>query len=165
MKTLRRRQAATAILFALSFPALLASCGDDGLERARERLERIEARVERAREAFQERRRARDEAERALEKARAELEEAEQQLAEARADIAEHADDALLFREVQGRLLEDRELEDVAISARVDERVVTLQGSVPSEVQRERAAEIAREVAGVERVVNQIAIDAAPAPE
>lgn len=145
--------------------ALLVACGDDGLERARERLAQMEARVERAREAYQERRREVDEAEGALEKARRELEEAEKRLAEARTEIAERADDALLFREVQRLLLEDDDLEQVAIAARVSERVVTLEGDVPTEALKKRAGEVAREVAGVERVVNRIAVQTPKASE
>lgn len=165
MREIRRRMTIAGLAATVLLPlALLAGCGDDGLEKAREELARIETRVERAREAFEQRRREVDRAESALQQARRDLEKAEQQLAEARADIAERADDALLFREVQGRLLEHEDLEEVAISARVDDRVVTLEGSVPSESEKRLAGEIAREVAGVESVVNRIEIDVATPP-
>ncbi|RIL04414.1 MAG: hypothetical protein DCC71_14165, partial [Proteobacteria bacterium] len=107
--------------------------------------------------------------------ARERLDEAREKLASvrenyegARAEVAKWADDATLFRTVQQRLLEDRELEDAAVSARVEHGVALLTGTVPDEDARERAVEIARETPGIVDVQSQLAIASAgaeaPAP-
>jgi osmotically-inducible protein OsmY len=83
---------------------------------------------------------------------------AEQELAEARAGVGVHATDEVLFREVQTRLLDDEQLESLAIAARVEKGVVTLSGEAVSREQRERAAELAAEIPGILGVDNRIAI-------
>lgn len=86
----------------------------------------------------------------------------ERELAEARAQVGLHATDELLFREVQQALLEDETLADVAVSARVDDGVVTLQGHVPDESIRERAIAVASNVPGIAEVNSQLTIPAPP---
>ena len=76
------------------------------------------------------------------------------------------ATDDVLFRTVQSRLLEDDELESVAISAIVKEGVVTLSGVVPGTELREHALEIVRSTPGVASVESQIELlPAVSAPE
>ena len=52
----------------------------------------------------------------------------------------------------------------VAIAASVKDRVVTLRGSVGDPALRDRAAELARETAGVDAVESRIEVRAAEAP-
>lgn len=152
----------TSLLVALATAFLLSACGgDDGLEAASEELSEIQEEVAEARAAVEERKAKADEAEEALEAARETLARAEAKLAEARADVAKAANDAVLFRTVQQRLLDDSRLEGVAISARVQKRVVTLEGSVPSEELKRRAEKVAADTTGVATVVNQITVQVA----
>jgi osmotically-inducible protein OsmY len=140
--------------------ALLAACGGGGLEEASEEQKAMQSKVAEARTRVEARQQEAEQAHRALEQARKDLEAAEQRLAAARAEVAKEANDAVLFRSVQQRLLDAGELEGVAISARVQKRVVTLEGSVPSETLKMRAEEIAANTTGVETVINQIAVRA-----
>ena len=57
--------------------------------------------------------------------------------------------DAALFRSVQRRLLDDEELEDLAVAAEAAKGVITLRGTVPDQETRARAEEIARATPGV----------------
>jgi osmotically-inducible protein OsmY len=61
---------------------------------------------------------------------------------------------------VQKRLLEDGDLSDVAIAARVSNGIVTLSGSVPNAKLRDRALEIARAAPGVGSVESRIEVAA-----
>jgi osmotically-inducible protein OsmY len=75
-------------------------------------------------------------------------------------DIAETIDttDAEAALMIQERLLDELPVTD--LTARVDDGVATLEGSVTTDRERRRAAAIARRVDGVRRVVNELEIDA-----
>jgi osmotically-inducible protein OsmY len=90
------------------------------------------------------------------------LGKAEERLAEAKDDLAEVADDTYLFRAVQSALLAEPELEGLAIAARVSERVVTLDGHVPSLELRKKAGAVAAATLGVERVDNKVTVEPPP---
>jgi len=64
-------------------------------------------------------------------------------------------------REEQKRLLEDDDLSNVAIAARVSKGVVTLSGTVPNAKLRDRALEIARGAPGTGTVESRIEVDVA----
>jgi osmotically-inducible protein OsmY len=93
-----------------------------------------------------------------LEEARAALREAESEFAQREAVVSRSATDAVLFRAVQKRLLEDEDLSEVAIAAGVSKGVVTLSGSVPNAKLRDQAVEIARATPGVGRVESRIEV-------
>ncbi len=141
-----------------------AGCGDDGLEAVSAQLAEIESEVERARTEVERSDAQASQAGDALEQAREALEEAEQRLADARQRVAKAASDAAVFRAVQQRLLDEADLKGVAISARVQRRTVTLEGSVPNETLKKRAQEVASGATGVETVINQITVDVAAPP-
>jgi len=148
-------------LLVVACALLVAACGGDGgLEAASEQLAQMEQKVEAARTRVEAREAEARSAEQALKEARDTLAQVEKQLADARARVAKQANDAVLFRSVQQRLLDDAKLRGVAISARVQKRVVTLEGSVPSEELKTRAEQVAAQTTGVETVVNQIAVRA-----
>jgi osmotically-inducible protein OsmY len=75
------------------------------------------------------------------------------------------ATDDVLFRTVQKRLLEDDDLSNVAIAARVSKGVVTLSGSVPNAKLRDRALEIARTTPGAGHVESRIEVQVSAAEE
>ena len=157
-----------AVLFTLSTLILAAAgCGEDSQEQA---LEEATAAVGTAREAVQEarqeveaRQQVADEARKELDAAKNELRIREQALREAESHVGLKATDAALFRSVQRRLLDDQELEDLAIAAEAAKGVVTLRGTVPDQETRVRAEEIAGETPGVVAVENQIEV--VPPPE
>jgi len=111
-----------------------------GLDAARERVERKEQKVAAARKE--------------LATAREATAEAEERVGAARSRVREVANDEVLFRAVQTRLL--TELDDVAVDADVRDGVVTLTGQVPDESVREEAADLARSVPGVVDVRNRL---------
>ena len=143
----------------------LTACdgGGGGLEEASAQAERVARDVEAARNVVERREGELKDAMAALEEARQNLAEVETELAEARKNVEEAVSDNDLFRTVQQALLEDAELEAHAISARVQQRVVTLEGSVPSDELKGRAEAIAADALGVATVVNQIRIETPPA--
>jgi osmotically-inducible protein OsmY len=138
----------------------LAACGggDASLEEASATVERVARDVEIARDLVEQREGEVKEAMENLEGARQDLASIETELAEARKNVEEAVSDNDLFRAVQSALLADRDLEEHAIAARVAQRVVTLEGSVPTDELKGRAEKIAGEALGVATVVNQIRV-------
>ena len=87
------------------------------------------------------------------------------ELAQREAVVNRSATDAVIFRAVQKRLLEDDDLSEVAIAARVSKGVVTLSGSVPNAKLRDRALEIARTTPGVGGVESVIEVPVSAAKQ
>jgi osmotically-inducible protein OsmY len=128
-------------------------------------FEEARAQVETARETVQTRKNEVQEAERRLAEAHSALRGAEDQLAEYEAAVDRSATDAVVFHAVQSRLLEDDDLSDVAIAARVANGFVTLSGNVPNVKLRDRAIEIARSTPGVGNVESRIQVPVSSAKE
>jgi len=160
----RGRGLASARALALGLGVALvgaAGCGDDATHRweaAKEELAEARDGVREAESKVEARREALREAEAVLAKAREREREARAHLDEAREKVSKEATDAVLFRAVQKRLLEDEKLEGVAVSAQVSDGVVTLRGEVPDPKLRDRALEIARGVPGVVEVRSEIRV-------
>jgi osmotically-inducible protein OsmY len=137
-------------------------------ESARSSVDEVQKDVDEREAEYQKEQQEANEARERLDEARQKLAAVSENYEGARAEVAKWADDATLFRTVQQRLLEDDELEDAAVSARVEHGVALLSGSVPDEDARERAVEIARETPGIVDVQSQLVIAAgageAPAP-
>ncbi len=149
------------VLCAALCAALLLACGGDGLEAASQELEAIQAEVEQARAELRTREGEAQAATASLERAQANLERAEKRLVAARDRVEEATNDTVLFRAVQQRLLDESDLDGVAITARVERRTATLDGSVPHEKLKKLAEEIAQQTRGIETVVNRITVDVA----
>jgi len=150
------------LLLALAGMLALPGCGGDSAEeelaRAREALKSARSEVSAAeQEVAQEEERV-AEAREELQDAEKALREARERLRKARAKVDEHTTDALLFRAVQSRLLDDEELDGLAIQAEVSDGVVTLRGDVPAERYSERAVEVAGQVPGVDRVEDRLRV-------
>jgi osmotically-inducible protein OsmY len=129
----------------------VAESAQEAVESARKEVAENEARFEKASEAARE-------AEDDLGAARGKLDAAQSSLAGARAEVAKWADDASVFRVVQQRLLEDGELDDAAVSARVEQGVAVLEGNVATEAERDRAIAIARETPGIAEVQSRLTV-------
>lgn len=151
-----------ALAALLLVAGLVSGCGDGAREErlaaASKAVATARSEVDEAQAAVDAKQAAADEAQSELANARERLKAAESRLADAKSEMAGLSTDDLLFRAVQKRLLEDDELEKVAIAAKVDAGVVTLSGSVPEEDIRKHALEVARETPGVVSVVDQISI-------
>jgi len=158
-----RATAFTAIL-------LLAACGgpdpEEQLSAASQRVAEAEAGVEEAKQRVESEEEDLERAREELADAVKALEESEDRLTAAKRQLAEIADDTYLFRAVQTALLAEPELEGHAIAARVQDRVVTLEGSVPTIALRKKAGAVATGTLGVERVENAVTVEppAAAAP-
>jgi hyperosmotically inducible protein len=146
--------------------AVTTGCGGESQEQA---LEEATAALVAEREAVQEsreevaaRQETVDEAQGKLAAAKEELGIREKALREAEARVGLEATDATLFRSVQRRLLDDEQLEALAIAVQVKNGVVSLLGTVPDEKDRARAEEVARATPGVVTIDNQIKVTAAP---
>jgi len=141
--------------------ALLAGCSDSDEARIEELTKELgtlrEGLVE-TRATVAEREATAKAAQDALAAARGEQREAEARIAEIEKELGTHATDPVLFRMVQKQLLDDDDLEDVAISARVERGVVTLSGVVEDEELRARAVKVAESVPGVVSVQDRIQV-------
>ena len=141
--------------------ALLAGCGDSEeakLAALTEELGTLRAGLTQTRAEVTEREARAKTAQDALAAARSEQRDAERRIAEIEKELGTHATDPVLFRMVQKQLLDDDDLEDVAISARVEHGVVTLSGVVSKEKLRERAVKLAESVPGVVSVQDRIQV-------
>lgn len=151
-----------AILVGLATLLAALACGGSDpevdLEQASKAVEEVRAEVEKAREMVEAREREAKRAQEQLAEARSALREAESRLAQREAVVDRSATDTVLFRSVQKRLLEDEDLSEVAIAARVSKGAVTLSGSVPDAKLRDQAVEIARTTPGVASVESLIAV-------
>jgi osmotically-inducible protein OsmY len=148
--------------------AALACGGSDpevDLEQASQAVEEARVQVEQARETVETRESEVKQAEERLAEARSALREVESELAQREVVVNRSATDAVLFRAVQKRLLEDDDLSKVAIAARVSKGVVTLSGSVPNAKLRDQAVEIARKTPGVGSVESRIEVPVSAAKE
>jgi osmotically-inducible protein OsmY len=155
----------TRILAALGAALVALACGggdpEADLEAATKALEAARAQVAEDREAVQALEAEVKENEKRLADARSALRKSEGELAQRESAVNRSATDAVLFRSVQKRLLEDDDLSGVAIAARVSKGVVTLSGTVPNEKLRDRAVEVARATPGVASVENLIEVQVA----
>ena len=136
--------------------ALLPGCGEptqeELLEAATEALDAAKLEADEASAALAQREEELTLAQSARDEAAERVREGERALAEARTKVGLHATDDLLFRKVQQALLEDSTLAEVAISARVEDGVITLTGDVPTEAMRSHATIVAENVPGVAEV-------------
>jgi len=158
-----------AILVVLATAPVALACGDSDpevdLQQASQAVEEARTEVEKARETVQARDSEVKEAQQRLAEARAVLREAEGEFLQREAVVDRSATDDVLFRAVQKLLLEDDDLAEVAIAARVSNGVVTLSGSVPSVALRDHAVELARAIPGVGSVQSRIEVEASEGEE
>ncbi len=157
------------ILVGLGTALVALACGgsdqEANLEQASQALAEARAQVAKDQESVQVRESEAQEAQKRLADARSALREAESELARRESAVDRSATDDLLFRTVQKRLLEDDDLSNVAIAARVSKGVVTLSGSVPNAKLRDRALEIARETPGAGNVESRIEVQVSAAKD
>ena len=71
--------------------------------------------------------------------------------------------DPTLQEKVQDRLRFENTLTEISFEVLVKDKEVELKGTVKTDLQRQRAAELAETVAGVDRVTNSLQIAEAPA--
>lgn len=140
--------------------AVMCGCGDsppesrlkavgEDLERSTSELEELDARVETA--------------ENELENLREQRRELRGEVLTLEERLEARATDVALFRAVQSALLNEEMLQESAVAVGVEDGEVTLSGIVRSEDELQRAVNIAREVAGVDRVRSTIRVEAGPA--
>ena len=89
-------------------------------------------------------------------KAQAALDDKQDRLREARTKAQKQASDEILFRVLQRDVLTKEAFEKSAISVSVDQRVVTLTGTVADAETRDRAVKLVRNQPGVADVRNQL---------
>lgn len=152
----RCRMAVASLLLSL----VLAGCGgssvEDELARSEEVLRETRADVLEARDGVREKQGALEAAREELDQARSALGEAEARLAQVESEVDLQATDALLFRGIQRKLLDEKRLAHVAIRVDVQKGVVTMYGTVPDAETRDAALEIGRGFPGVASVNDRI---------
>lgn len=145
-----------ALALASGASAFALGCGSS--EPPEQRLEEAGEALSNARESLSEARERRDAAQQELAEARKALRRAERAVLSAAERVERRATDVALFRAVQAALLEDPALRQEAISARVDDARVTVEGEVSDAALRERALEVARSQPGVAGVRDEIEV-------
>lgn len=135
----------------------VAGCSED----PQQRYERAAANLEAAKQARTEAQAAVDEKKAELRRLQEKLDAAEQRLAKARERMEQASEavnasvnDEVLFRSIQRALLDEERFAGAAIAVGVQDRVVTLTGTVPDEATRKAAVRVAGEHAGVKEVVD-----------
>ena len=162
----RARARARFASLMLAAGVLFAGCGESEeakIAKLTEELGKLRQSVTQTRSEVAQRETAAKAAQDALAKSRGELRDGEARIAEIEKELGAHATDPVLFRMVQKQLLEDDDLEDVAISANVQRGVVTLSGVVNNEKLRDRAVKLAEAVPGVVSVQDRIQVAPAEA--
>lgn len=86
------------------------------------------------------------------------LQTAQQKVQQASQAVNKTVSDDLLFRTLQGKLVNKDTFDHSAISVAVHDRVVTLSGTVPDKMTQQRALKIAHSQAGVEQVIDHLQI-------
>jgi hypothetical protein len=71
--------------------------------------------------------------------------------------------DSTITTEVQNRLSADSDTQGLKLNVKTEGGVVTLSGSAATEIEKEKAEQIAKHTEGVNRVVNNITITPSPA--
>jgi osmotically-inducible protein OsmY len=155
---------AAGLVLVLGLGACGESSDEERLTKAEELLTEVRDRVRDAREKILGKEQNVETARAELEQAREALREAELGLAEAEAKVDLTATDALLFRGIQRKLLEDDRLNRLAVRADVNKGVVTLRGVVSDPEAREAALEIARGFPGVASVENELELTPVGSP-
>lgn len=141
--------------------ALLAACSEDPQHRYQEATQALEAarkaRTE-AESAVEDRKQALADQQRKLDQAKQKLAEARERLEAANQRVDEAVSDEVLFRAVQRAVLDPKRFPDAAIAVGVDDRVVTLTGTVPDAATKKAALEAAGAHPGVREVRDQLKI-------
>jgi hyperosmotically inducible protein len=73
----------------------------------------------------------------------------------------EYIDDTVIEAKVKTKLLEDKQTSGLAINVETYKGTVQLSGFAKSQAEKERAGEVAKSVAGVQKVINNIALKSA----
>lgn len=158
------RRSWTGVAAALLLGLSVGGCGDSSdeemLSRAEDLLRDAREAVRSARDDVQAKEEGVKSAESELTAARHVLQEAEEGLGQAESQVDLKATDALLFRAIQRKLLEDDRLERLAIRADVNKGVVTLRGSVPDAESRDTAIEVVQSFPGVVSVDSKLEVPA-----
>lgn len=141
---------------------LAAGCSED----PQQRYERAAANLEAAKQARAEAHEAVAQKKAELARLQEKLDVAEKRLQEARERMERASrtldasvNDAVLFRSIQRAMLDPERFPGAAIAVGVQDRVVTLTGTVPDEATRRAAVELARAQPGVEEVVDFLEIE------
>lgn len=144
----------------------VGGCSED----PQQRYERAAANLQMAEQARAEAQRAVTEKRAELARMQEKLDAAERRLQQARERMAaasqkleQSVNDEVLFRTVQRAMLDEERFTGAAIAVGVEDRVVTLTGTVPDEATRDLAIQVARGHAGVRDVVDFLEVKGADA--
>ena len=99
-------------------------------------------------------------AQKKLSKAQDKLQQARQKVIAATQAVNKTVNDEVLFRTLQKKLLDNDKFSKSAISVGVDQRVVTLTGTVPDQDTRKQALQAVRSQPGVASVNDQLQVSA-----
>jgi osmotically-inducible protein OsmY len=93
-----------------------------------------------------------------VKQAKSDLQSAKQKVAQAKQGINKTANDKVLFRTIQRKLVDDQNFSNSAISVSVNHRVATLTGTVPDQSTRKKALQTARTQPGIKHVVDSLKV-------
>lgn len=142
---------------ALSIAALagLAGCGKRGEDQTVG--QKLDSAIDRTAQAGRE---VRQEGREVAQEARTAVMGAASGAKSAASDAGAHADDGQITAKVKNGLSADKDLSALRIDVDTKDGIVTLTGNAPTEAARQRATDIARHVADVKEVRNQLVVKA-----
>lgn len=146
---------------ALMAGTLLAGCSQAPQQRyqaAVDALEQAQQAHSEAAATVTEREQALSKQKQKLAQARKQLQAVQERLQKARNRVDKVVSDQVLFRAIQRALLDSERFPSAAIAVGVEDRVVTLTGTVPDETAREAALAVTRNHPGVRSVQDRLAI-------
>lgn len=155
------KQRCLPVLLALALTVGLTACGDDAEERYQAALSELQnAKSERqaALDEVQERKDEFAEAQKELNEAKNELAKAREEVLEAQQAAQRVATDTTIFQLLQEKYVSDSSFEDSRIAVLVDGGIVTLRGYANDNETIQMAIKVAKGTAGVQNVVNQLAL-------
>lgn len=141
--------------------ALFAGCSEDPQQRYQDATQAMkEARAARAdaEKAVEGRQEALDQQRQKLEQSKQKLAKARERLQQANQRVDEAVSDEVLFRAIQRAVLDSERFSDAAISVGVQDRVVTLTGTVPDKATHKAALKAASEHPGVRDVRDELTV-------
>lgn len=137
--------------------AVLCGCGDSPPE---SRLKAVGEDLESSASELEELNTRMEAAENELEELREQRRQLRDEVRTLEERLEARATDVAVFRAVQSALLNEEMLQESAVAVGVEDGTVTLSGIVRSEDELQQAVDIAREVAGVDRVRSKIRVEA-----
>jgi osmotically-inducible protein OsmY len=142
--------------------AMLTGCSEspqDQYKDATQNLKQAKQARQDAQQTLQDKQQALADAKKDVKQAKSDLQSAKQKVAQAMQKVDKLVDDKILFRTIQRKLVNNKNFGNSAISVSVNQRVVTLTGTVPDQSTHKKALQTTRSQPGVKKVIDSLKVN------